>query len=261
VTVAHRADDLAGAFSLLHQAYADKGLEPPSAARMRITPQHVLRESVVLIALEGERVVGTLTVVHDSPAGLPLDKDYPVQLEKLRETNARIVEYGSLAVHPNNRHTGVTTLLFMAAQWATRHVFGATHVCIGVNPKAAPMYNALFAFDPLGPARDHAELTAPVLGLVHDANAIPAFFEKHHNKRRFACGHTVYEHFIQRLPRSIDLPSDLLANGPQAWKLPREAFQEIFMRRTDRIERLDASTRAYLERQRSDDTLTIAHAS
>jgi len=114
VRVARSTADYEHAFRLLHVADAFQGFEDLDAEQLRITPQHVLPESTVLVAYEAERLVGTLTVTLDSPAGLPNDRDYPEEMAALRRAGATLVEFGSLAIVHRCWSSGVARLLEMA---------------------------------------------------------------------------------------------------------------------------------------------------
>ncbi len=259
IRVARTSDELDQAFTLLHEAYASRGLEPLCAPRMRITEQHVLEEATVLVAYEGDEVVATLTVTLDSPAGLPLDKDYPDALAALRRDGACLVEFNSLAVEPRCRRTGVTTLLYLTAHFIARNVLDASHVVVGVNPNAAPLYRAVFGFQRFGREQAHAELSAPVVGLVQDARAAVTFFRRHY-RRPMSTGRPVHEHFIDSLPSCIEIGSVPSERNPRPSKLPRQVFQDLFLRRSNRVETLRPTTRGYLRTQRSDETLLLRSA-
>jgi len=256
ISLGRRPEALEQSFALVQRAYRAKGLVSNTAGRLRLLPQHLLRESATFVAKEGSEVVGSLTVTLDSPAGLPLDKEYVSELQGLRRSGARIVEFNTLAVAPAHRRTGVTMLLYLAAHYWAREIFGATHVVIGVHPLALPIYRALFGFERLGGQRNHSELSAEVLGLVHEVRQARRFFHRHY-QQRMATGRTVYEHFAHTLPACVRLPHDVNPADPLTWQLPRATFRDMFIRRTDGLRTLDPRTQAYLSKQRTDETLRL----
>jgi hypothetical protein len=253
VRIAHTLDEHQDAFKLLHIAYVFQGIESVRNSDMRITAQHVLPESTVFVAYDESSVVGTMTATLDSPAGLPLEKDYPELIAQLRAKGARLVEYGSLAVVRRCWHTGVTNLLNMACHWFSFHVLEATHCVIGINPKAKDVYRALYAFRSMGEAKFHAELNAPVAGMIQDLMEVQEFLVRHY-RRPMATGISVGKHFTETLPPCIELPSHKLEELTR-WKLPREVFQELFINQSDRLDSLDPKTREHLEGWRSLRTL------
>ncbi len=255
VRVARTIDDYEAAFRLVHAAYTFLGIENVRHDGVRVLPQHLLAESTVLVAYEGTQIVGTMTVIADSRAGLPLDKQYPQSLAALRRGGARLVEYASLAVVKRCWATGVTQLLSIAAYNLAFNHLGATHTVIGVHPRAGAFYRAMFDFHELGEAQPHSELTAPVVGLVQDmAKAQP--FVRRKFKKRMASGKLPIEHFLGAPPRCVELPPlGMSGEELKRWKLPRTVFQELFLRKYDRLGELGADALAMLGEQRTGDTL------
>ncbi|MBW2735356.1 MAG: hypothetical protein JRH20_23475 [Deltaproteobacteria bacterium] len=211
VSIAQTVEDHREAFRLVQIAYAWLGIESVDGPEMRMTPQHVLPESTIFIVRDNEgRLVGTMTVTLDSDAGLPLDHDYPEELKDRRGPKRRLVEYGSLAVVARCKHRGVTTLLTMAANWFSLYHLRATDVVMGVHPKAAALYRALFNFQPLAAARDHVELEAPVQGMAQDLATLEDWF-----RPRYGCksvdGMSLHSHFFEELPPRPGEPGTLEA--------------------------------------------------
>ena len=255
ISVARTAEDHQQAFLLVRTGYVFQGIEDVQFAGMpRITRQHLLPESTIFVAREGEQVVGTMTVTLDSPAGLPLEQEYPDEVAALRADGARIVEYGSLAVVRRCWHAGVTTLLNLAANWFSVKVLEADHCVISIHPKAALLYRALYNFAPFGPLRMHGELRAPAVGLVQEMSQMPRFFERRYQKR-MSSGRTVYEHHAEHLPACVKMPPTRDLDELARWKLPRDVFRRLFVEQTDHVSELDPATRAHLEGWRSVRTL------
>jgi hypothetical protein len=253
VRLARTADDYEGVFRLVQATYVATGIADVLESTLRITPQHVLPEAYVLMAHEGERLVGTMTVTLDSPALLPLDKDYPDELDALRAAGGRLCELGSLAIVERCRHRGVMNLLSMAAFTLATSKLEASHVVIGVNPRAFDHFRATYQFAHLGQAKRHAQLVAPVVGLVTDLGTLQAFLRRVY-PTPLATGTQVADHFFGAALPCIDLPAG--AHGELArWKLSREVFREVFLRRSNHLETLDARTQEYLERARTPTTL------
>lgn len=249
VVVATTADVYRDAFALVHVAYASLGIERVGRRTMRITPQHTLRETTVFVAYEGDQPVGTMTAFVDSPAGLPLDKDYPAELGALRAKGHRLAEFGSLAVVGRCRHTGVPALLAMAAWFWLRTRTSADYVTIGAHPRAAGYFRALYGFQPLGPSQRHADLHAPVVALGGPMARSEAHVRRH-LRAPSQEGIPAAEHYLLSPPACVELPQ-AEAELDERWKLPEEVFRELFVYESDRLETLDPVTRRYLGIQRS----------
>ena len=250
VRVAHTAADLLSAFSLVQRAYAERGIAI-DAARMRITPQHLLRESVVLVAHDGGRAIGTITVTRDSPAGLPLDHDFPECLADLRRRGAKICEFGSFAVDRDARGSGPAILLNMVAHYLARNAVRASHCVIGVHPSVEGFYRANYDFRRIAEPKAHAELDAPVLGMMHEVMAVGEFLREHF-PTPMATGKLFWEHCCSALPPCVDVPAAVLAGD---FSLPRAVFREVFVHRSRMLQSLDEVTRRHLDSQRGPDTV------
>lgn len=262
VRFARTAAEYEDAFALVHAAYLFTGIqEHASPNGMRIVAQHPLSESTVIVAYEGEQLVGTMTVIQDSPAGLPIAKEYPETVGRLRARGARLVEYAALAVIQRCWHSGVTQLLSMAAYNFARRYLGATHTFIGVNPKAAPFYRAVFNFQELAAGQRHTELRAPVVGLLQDMHTVEDFLRAKY-KKPMQSGRLSVEHFGGDVPSCITMPPQGLTPDAFArWKLSRDVFQELFLRRSNRIATLSDEVQQYLRTQRTTETLRAAEVS
>ncbi|MBW2732382.1 MAG: hypothetical protein JRH20_08290 [Deltaproteobacteria bacterium] len=258
VGTAHTVDDYEQAFQLVHAAYVFQGIEVNIGGQaLRMTPQHVLAESTILLAHEKERPVGTLTVTLDSPAQLPLDDDYPRELAALRKAGATLVEYGSLMVVRRCWQSGVAHLLNMTATNFASNLLGGTHVVAGIHPRALPLYAGLFGLRPIGKVRRHSHLHAPVQGMVGEFASIQRFMAKHH-RRPMMSGQRPVDHFFGELPSCIKRPPISSLEDLRRWKLPREVFQEMFIHRSDHLKTLDGRTRAHLRAERSWRTLEVS---
>ena len=72
-----------------------------------------------------------------------------------------------------------------------------------------------------------------------------------------ASGLRIDQHFGETLPSCVTV--EALGDGEDwaRWKMPREVFQELFVRRSDRLRTLDPQTRAHLEIVRSPRTFEV----
>lgn len=254
VRIAHTVDCYEGAFRLVQSAYIAKGIESVLASTLRITPQHVLPEAYVLIAELRGQLVGTMTVTLDSPAGLPLEKDYPEALAPMRAMGRRLCEFGSLAIAERYRNQGVANLLNMAAFTIASQKLNADRIVLGVNPVAVDYYRAMYNAAPFGGPKGHAQLSAPVAGLTIDREGGYEFLCRAY-PRRMPTGYLAADHFFGAPLPCIEMPEGSHAELTR-WKLSREVFQELFLRRSNRIETLDENTREHLGHMRSPHTVS-----
>jgi hypothetical protein len=255
IRVARTLEEYESAFRLVHISYAYLGIEPMRPVDLRVTEQHALREAIVLVAYESGQPVGTITVTGDSPAGLPLDADYPMELSDLRSSGARPAEVGSFAIVGRCRKGGLAQLLAMAATRIAFRTLSASHIVIGINPHASSVYRAVWGFEPLGAPRIHASLSAPVAGHVVRREQLLSHVRTHF-PRPMTSGSLPESHLLMGPPLPcVSVPNDSLNPDLSVFKMPREVFRSLFIDHGERWSRLSANTRAHVKRQRTEETL------
>jgi hypothetical protein len=223
VDVARDLRSLCEAFAVLHRAYAGRGLVGHGAG-VRVTPHHLLQESLVLVVRRDEEIVGTATVTRDSPAGLPLDRDYGAELATLRRRGATLAEIGSLGVDAHARGQVVVVLLSLAALWIGRRITGASHCVIGVHPRVASYYERSYGFSALGPVKVHAELDAPEIALVHDTHA---FIDKLEAEDIEVAEGSLADAFAEGELAWLDVPAEVRPGAVSSWRLPEPVFAPV----------------------------------
>jgi hypothetical protein len=116
------------------------------------TPHHGLPEATVFIAREGERIAGTLTVVIDSNAGLPMEDLYSEEVADLRLRGRTLCEICSLSVDPQReeRSSLLVLSLFRYATAYLLHFTRVTDALITLKPTHADFYGRRLRFQPLG---------------------------------------------------------------------------------------------------------------
>jgi hypothetical protein len=92
-------DEYKQAMHLVYREYCDAGLILPQPSEVRASPFHLVPSTRVFVALTPapQRVAATLTLIEDSPMGLPMDKVYHEELNNLRLSDHRLVEFSMFA--------------------------------------------------------------------------------------------------------------------------------------------------------------------
>jgi hypothetical protein len=139
-------DDFDQAFRLIHDQYVWRGYMNPHASGRRLSLYNALPSTRVFVAKDWHRVVGTATLIEDSPLGLPIDELYEEELAPLREQGRRIAELSAFAIAHDYRPAGVgitirlgRLLVLYAAQ-----VQSLDDLWITVNPRHVEFYRGLF---------------------------------------------------------------------------------------------------------------------
>lgn len=159
VRIASHPREWEQAFRLLAENYGARGYDAPGGD-LRFTACHALPDTVVLVALEGERVVATLSLVADNTLlGLPLARIYGVELAELQQRGRRVYEVSSLA----DRGLGLRdfvqvflTLIRLTCQYILAN--GGDTAAIVVNPRHRDFYTKTLGYVPLGPRRAYASV-------------------------------------------------------------------------------------------------------
>jgi hypothetical protein len=149
VGLATTTGDYDGAFRLVHDRYVARGYMPPQPSGRRLGAHHALASTKVVVGRHRGRVVATLSVIADSPLGVPSDALWPAEIDALRAGGRRIAEISALAVDPVGpvRGLGAVRLLVQLVAVYAAAVAGLDVLCIAVHPRHAPFYEARLAFE------------------------------------------------------------------------------------------------------------------
>ncbi len=171
VGLATAFEDFDSAFRLVHDQYVARGYMAPSPTGRRLTPYHALPGTRVFIARSSSQVVGTVSLVPDSPELMPCDALYHRELAPLRAAGRRLGEVSSLAVDDGRRAPGlsiVRSLVQVVAIYASR-IARVDDLCITVNPRHAKFYEALLGFQRFGAPKAYGAVRgAPAVAMRLD---------------------------------------------------------------------------------------------
>lgn len=150
--IAESHDELEQAYRLVHDVYQEEGYTDIHPSGMRINAYNAHPETVVFIAVKATEVIMTLTLVSDSPFGLPMDDLYLDELVPFRKTNRKMGQLCALASQSAYRSTNQTLpllLMKVMRQYAHEHL-RLDDLLITVNPKHGLFYENLLLFEKMG---------------------------------------------------------------------------------------------------------------
>lgn len=152
VQIAETREDLEAAYRLLHDCYVGIGLMDPHPSGLRCTFFSAMPFTTAIVAKDGDQVVGTVSLIRDSSAGLPSDQEFRAYNDGYREQGERLVEVSALAVRPDyrNQHHVVTFLLVKYLYAYAREYMDASMFCAVVHPRAYDFYAALMGYEKNG---------------------------------------------------------------------------------------------------------------
>lgn len=226
--IAETTEELEAAFRLVYENYLPLGYCTQNEYRMRATIYHALPTTTTLIAVDGGRVVGTLTVVRDNRLGLPLDKVFDVK--SLRKNSHRLAEITSLVIHKDYRREKGGQILFpllrLMYEYSTSY-FGVNHLLVTIHPKDVHFYKSLLLFKsvPHNGVKDY--FGAPAVALSLDLNRALFDYEKSYSRSTSATN--LFHFFVKRKMANVRLPKREYNNINDPL-VSLSYFQKIFLK-------------------------------
>ncbi|MBI3997066.1 MAG: hypothetical protein HY352_05335 [Candidatus Omnitrophica bacterium] len=87
------------ASQLVYTEYLKRNYVKPNPARLKLSLYHALPTTATFIAVHRRLgIIGTVSVVEDSPLGLPMDEAYKTEVDVLRRQGLRVAEVSMLAL-------------------------------------------------------------------------------------------------------------------------------------------------------------------
>lgn len=174
VSQARMDEDRAQAVALIARIYQKSGYAKPGG-ESAISTWLSSPSAATFAARIGETLLGTITVIGDSPAGLPMDSLFKDLVDPLRKEAGKLAEVGQFAIdrelvrefqkeHPREAlDRAISLSLFRAAlSYGLRQQFDL--FCITVNPKHEAFYRSV-GFEVFGETRSYPS--------VENAPAVP----------------------------------------------------------------------------------------
>lgn len=143
---------------LVERSFAARGLRARHA-----TVERGRCSQATLVASQGERLVGTLTVGIDSAAGLLADALYRAELDAARRRGARVCELTRLAIDPALGSPQVMATLFHLGFMVARFIHGMTDLFVEVHPRHTGFYRRMLGHRVAGPQRTCPRVDAPAV--------------------------------------------------------------------------------------------------
>jgi hypothetical protein len=152
VRPAQSREEFEQAFRLVYQSYLDRGYIEESPQQIRLSVFNAFPTSVTLVSVVRETVVATVSLVKDTPVGLPMDEIYHNEVQQLRNAGRRLIEVTMLADRRRELHRALTMVLELMKRvfdYAAL-VANANDLCITINPRHETYYESFLLFEPLG---------------------------------------------------------------------------------------------------------------
>lgn len=109
--VVQSVDEFTAAAQLVYREYLLRRYITPISSQLKLSIYHALPQTSTFIAWHRRAgVIGTITLIEDSPLGLPMDDAYKVELDVMRRHGRRLAEATMLALDGRLFSSGVFSM-------------------------------------------------------------------------------------------------------------------------------------------------------
>lgn len=253
--IAQETSELENAFELVWSRYVDVGLQRDDNAHIRFTKYHLLPTTKVLIATyypelgaeapdystftESGILVGTLSIIVDSPLGLPIEELCGMEVEQLRAQKHKLAEIIALAINPDFRDFVVMHLYRMMFSYVAGK--GVTDVVCSVVEKHHRFYRNALLFNPLGEAKEYGAANNEITQ-GHILNIKSA-----ENRAKEAYSAIDFDADLHTFFFKDTTPENRPAGEGAPWT--HEQLKYFLTERTQMLNRLDKKTKAILRKE------------
>jgi hypothetical protein len=228
--IADTKEELEQAYELVHDVYVQEGYADPHTSGIRVNLRYALPTTTTFVGKADGRVVITMTIIGDSPLGLPMDMIFSQELYGLRSADRYIAEVGAFASHPDfRRRQQVAAFYTNKIMWtyAVRHL-GVDDLVIAINPKHEWIYKHLLLFEKIGGLRAYNYVKdAPAIAMRLDLQTVVERW------RRWFAGRppekNILHFFLTEDPGRVELPE--IEEPYNVWN--EEMFSYFFEQKTD----------------------------
>jgi hypothetical protein len=172
--------DRLDAFQLVYERYQQSELIQANEFGLRVTPYHLLPTTNIFVAVQGAKIICTVTLIGDGEFGLPMESIYPQEITERRRKNLYVGEVSCLAFEPMslNRFLNVfMQLTRLMAQHA--RAYGMDQFVIAVHPQHARFYQRFMGFEQVGALKTYPSVrNAPAVACCLDFAAIDHYRPK-----------------------------------------------------------------------------------
>jgi hypothetical protein len=232
VGIATRQDEMEQSFRLLHESYLSSGLINRRSSGLYCNIYNAFPHSILIVAKIGEEVVGTASLIKDSPLGLLADADYLDDDNRHRHNGHRLCEGSSLAVDSRYRGSGrkVSFALLKYLFHYAKDYMDATHAIAVTRPNAEDTYRAIFNFQRNGPKRLDSFIHLEVVNLILDCTSLDRWMRETYPRNGSAKDFAAY--FLERNDINLRFPerSNGIAPGPV---MTPELLDYFFVQKSD----------------------------
>ena len=241
--IARERKDLEDCFSLVYKEYAKRRYIPKHYKnKLRMSLYNALPATTTFMVKRGKNLLATVTVIPDSPMGLPMDKIYKKEVEGLRKKGLRIAETSQLAIDSSLFPQGWFSMfnfkkliflfkLFKLLSDHSMYVNKLDELCIAVNPKQQYIYKFIF-FEPLGGLKYYGSVNKAPAVAFH--RSFKSFEEKSKKNKK-----ALYKVFYGE-----ETPSDVLN---EKYTFKTQDLEYFFIEKSDLLQKATKEQLKYIK--------------
>ncbi|MCP4408942.1 MAG: GNAT family N-acetyltransferase [Gammaproteobacteria bacterium] len=148
VKIADTLNEIEQAYTMLQDCYQESGiLSNRKSTPMRITKYQIIPSTSLIVLKLHDEVIGTISLIEDSPFGLPIDQMSDFHF--LRKTGKKIAEVSSFAIKKQYRMKGLQFLIINFILRYSQSIAGIDFWVISTHPKTINFYRKLLGFLPI----------------------------------------------------------------------------------------------------------------
>ena len=241
--IAESQDELEQAYRLVHDSYKEAGYTDMHPSGMRIDSFNALPDTSVFIAKKDKQVIMTMTLVADSPLGLPIDGLYSDEIAPLRARNHRIGQLSAFASLSEYRYANQTLPLFLIKLMGryARDYMCLDDLVITINPKHSLFYEYLLLFKKIGGLKSCQEVKGhPAYAYLLELKHQYALYKQTYDHQ--TPNKNIHHFFDVKQHENVLFPED--KTPLYVWN--NKMFNYFFVDKTDVFEQLDAEYRSYI---------------
>jgi len=240
VRTANRRELRQTAYELLHKIYSEMRIVKNKSVSMWLSIFDALPETTTFVAENNQgEIVGALTLVFDSPIGLPADELYKEEVDELVNAERKICEITSFGINKSAKGSvKILAGLFYCAYLLAWRIKNATDFVITVHARYENFYCRNLLFNKIGPVRKYARVNGAPTVLLNLPLNLPGMLKD--NKHIFPLSMLKY----------TDQKELEVANKIKSLLCPMsdEEFYNFFIEKTDTWEKASVQQKDYIKK-------------
>jgi len=147
VKIAQTKEELEQAYKLLHDSYVAKGFMEPHISEVRVTFYNALPQTSTIIALDGTKVVGTISVINNDSLILPIERE--MDRAEYKTPAFRLAQVLDFVICDEQKYSNINFLLMKYTYEYCKNYLNVDSIQIAVEPKKAKFFERVLGFSPI----------------------------------------------------------------------------------------------------------------